>query len=117
MPNQSSAIFAVAGTNLDIGLHPFYAIVTRNDGQQYRTETKWIRLIGAEQPFNLAITSPPTTLRWTATAGRSFDILSATNLTDVFQSRGSLIPTNSAALWVETNLPSVKRFYRVRVSP
>jgi uncharacterized protein (TIGR03790 family) len=114
---QSSTIFSVIGSNLDVGLHPFYAVVTRSDGQQYRTETKWIRIIDTEPPFNVMITSPPTTLFWAATAGRSYDILSATNLTDVFQVRASLTPTNSAARWIETNPASVKRFYRVRVSP
>ena len=35
--NLSSATFAVAATNLGVGLHPFYAVVTRSDGKQYRT--------------------------------------------------------------------------------
>src|SRR6266702_3232985 len=48
---QSSATFSVAGTNLGLALHPFYAIVTATDGKQYRTDTKWIRLIGADSPF------------------------------------------------------------------
>ena len=57
--NLSSATFAVAATNLGIGLHPFYAVVTRSDGKQYRTETKWIRIGGSEPPFGLTMTALP----------------------------------------------------------
>jgi uncharacterized protein (TIGR03790 family) len=44
---QSSVTFAVPGTNLDVGLHPFYAVVSATSGKQYRTQTKWIRLTTA----------------------------------------------------------------------
>jgi hypothetical protein len=115
--NQPSASFSVPATNLDVGLHPFYALVTRNDGKQYRTETKWIRIIDAEPPFNIAISNPPPTLSWNATAGRSYDILSTTDLQLLFQPWATIIPSNSAARWVETNFNSPQRFYRVRVSP
>lgn len=115
--NQSNALFAVAGTNLDIGLHPFYAIVTRNDGQKYRTDTKWIRLIGAEPPLQLTITASPTALHWNATAGRSYDILTTLNPGFPFGLRDTLVPTNSGANWIETNISSQTRYYRIRVSP
>jgi hypothetical protein len=51
--SQPSAVLSVAATNLGIGLHPFYALVTRADGKQYRTETKWIRILGAEPPLRV----------------------------------------------------------------
>jgi uncharacterized protein (TIGR03790 family) len=114
--NAPSAVFSVAGTNLDLGLHPFYAIITASNGQQYRTETKWIRLIGPENPFVLSISNPPPTLSWPATAGRSYDILSATALANPFQPSATLIPPSTAALWTETNPPAAQRFYRVRTS-
>ena len=114
--NQSSVIFSVAGSYLSLGLHPFYAIVTASNGQQYRTATIWIRLIGTEPPFNVAISTPPPTLSWPATAGRSYDILSATNVTDVFQAGATVIPSNSAAQWTDTNPAAPQRFYRVRTS-
>ncbi|HWX18859.1 MAG TPA: TIGR03790 family protein [Candidatus Binatia bacterium] len=114
--NQSNALFAVAGTNLGIGLHPFYALVTASSGKQYRTQTKWIRLIGADAPFPIAITNPPPTLLWPAAAGRGYDVLSTTNLATPFQLTTSLVPSNSAARWADTNLPSPQRFYRVRSS-
>ena len=114
--NQSSATFSIPGTNLGVGLHPFYAIVSGAGGKQYRTETKWIRLVAAESPFRVAITGPSRTISWPATAGRSYDILSAINLTNTFQVRQTVTPSNSAAQWVDTNAPGPQRFYRVRTS-
>jgi hypothetical protein len=113
--SQSSATFSINGTNLGIGLHPFYAIVTDTNNKKYRTDTKWIRLIGADVPFSVSITSPPK-LSWPATAGRSYDILSQTNLTNTFQLRATVTPSNSLGQWSETDLSSPQRFYRVRTS-
>jgi uncharacterized protein (TIGR03790 family) len=112
--NQATATFAVAATNLGVGLHPFYAVVTRSDGRQYHTETKWIRIGGPEPPFGLTLTAPPPALAWPATAGRLYEVLSATNLTAAFQSRGTVAPTNSPGLWTETNPGAPQKFYRVR---
>src|ERR1051325_5287726 len=117
---QSNALFSVAGTYLGLGLHPFYALVTASNGKQYRTETKWIRLVSVppfvEPSFSIAITSPPPTLLWPATAGRSYDILSTTSITNSFQLRAALVPSNSPAVWAETNTSARQRFYRVRTS-
>ena len=115
--SQSSAVFSVAGTNLGLGLHPFYALVTRADGKQYQTETKWIRLIGADSPFRLAVAPRSAALSWTATAGRSYDVLSATNITDTLAVRNSVTPTNAAGKWADTNSAAPQQFYRVRTSP
>ena len=112
---QSSALFSVAATNLGIGLHPFYALVTRADGKQYRTETRWIRIIGLEPPFALSIIGPAPTLEWPATAGRRYEVMSTTNLANTFLLRDALTPSNSAAHWSETNNLTPQRFYRVRV--
>lgn len=43
--NQSAATFAVSGSILGAGLHPFYAVITTSDGRQYRTATRWVRLV------------------------------------------------------------------------
>jgi len=67
--NQTNAFFSVAGTNLGLGLHPFYAVVTDGAGDQYRTATTWIRLIGPEPPLALSASYPPVRLSWTSTAG------------------------------------------------
>jgi uncharacterized protein (TIGR03790 family) len=115
--NQSSAVFSVAATNLGIGLHPFFALVTRDDGKQYRTQTKWIRIIGPDPPFPVSVTGPAPTLAWPATAGRRYDILIATNITDTFGLWASVTNTNCAGQWVETNAIAGQRFYRLRVSP
>jgi len=112
---QSNVVFSIAGTNLDLGLHAFYAIVTLNNGQPYRTETKWIRLVGATPSFSLMVTNPPPTFAWPALAGRAYEVLSATNITDTFQSRGFITPTNSLGIWMETNA-APHEFYKIRAS-
>ena len=114
--NQPSAVFAVAGTNLGLGLHPFYALVTANNGRQYRTETKWLRLVGQDAPFRVSLAAPPPRLTWPAAAGRSYDILSATNANQALQPGASVIPSNSAAQWTDPNPAAARRFYRVRTS-
>jgi hypothetical protein len=110
----ASVVFPVAATNLGVGLHPFYALVTRADGKQYRTETKWIRLVGAETPFSLSVLDEVPTLSWPAAAGRRYEVMSTTNLTAAFLLRDVLTPSNSAAQWSETNHASQQRLYRVR---
>ncbi len=113
---QSNVIFSVFGTNLGLGLHPFYAIVTANSGKQYRTDTKWIRLIGAETPFVLSITNPPPTIAWTATAGRRYEILSATDIINGFVLRDTITASNTSARWSEPSVGPPRRFYRVRTA-
>jgi uncharacterized protein (TIGR03790 family) len=111
---QSNALFSVPGAALGVGLHPFYALVTPVSGKQYRTETKWIRLVGPEPAFRVTITAPPPRLAWPATAGRHYDILSATSVTNSFQLQDSLTPSNSTAQWTDINPALAQRFYRVR---
>jgi hypothetical protein len=111
--NLSSATFAVAATNLGVGLHPFYAVITRSDGVSYRTATQWIRIGASEPPFSLKITAPPPTLFWPATAGQLYQVLSATNLTDAFQLRDAVAPSNSAGLWIDTITGAPQQFYRI----
>ena len=43
--NQAPATFAVPGSNLGVGLHPFYALVETTNGKQYRTATSWVHLV------------------------------------------------------------------------
>lgn len=111
--NVDSATFAVAGSYLGIGLHPFHALVTRSDGQQYRTATQWIRVVGPEPPLNVSALGPAPTLTWPASAGRAYQVLSATNLTHIFIPRAEVRPTNSIGQWSETNNSAPQRYYRV----
>jgi len=113
--NTSPAYFSVAGTSLGLGLHPFYAIVTAG-GIQYRTATTLIRLIGTEPQFSITPTYPPLTLSWTATAGRAYEILSATNVNGPYQTNATLTPSNSTAMWTDTNSPAKAKFYSVQTS-
>ncbi len=118
--NQSAAVFAVAGTNLHIGLHPFYALVTRDDGRQYRTETRWVRLVSPdfpEPPITLTVSAPPPVLTWPATVARTYEILAASDLHAPFLSRATLTATQTPAIWVDTNAPAAQQFYRVRFVP
>ena len=112
--NLATAVFSLAATNLHVGLHPFYALVTRTDGKQYRTETKWIRIVGDEPPFSLKVLDATPTLSWPATAGRRYEVLSATNVTGTFTLRDAVTPSNSQAIWSETNNSAAQRFYRVK---
>ena len=101
---QSSANFSVPGTNLDVGLHPFYALVSASNGSQYRTETKWIRLLGPDAPFTVSLTAPPPQVAWPATAGRSYDILSAPAPASPFQlAMPPWTPASPFGLWTDTN--------------
>lgn len=112
--NVDSAVFSVPANYLGIGRHPFYAVVTRSDGKQYRTQNLWLRIVGAEPPFAVTALAPLPTLTWPATAGRSYSILSATNATDSFTLRDGIVPTNAVGIWSETNHATQQRFYRVR---
>lgn len=114
--NQSAAVFSVAASQLGIGLHPFYCLVTRADGAAYRTETKWIRIGGTEPPFWLSVAGAAPTLSWPATAGRRYEVLSTTNVANAFSVRDAVTPTNSAGRWSETNNTAPQRYYRVRTS-
>jgi uncharacterized protein (TIGR03790 family) len=114
--NTSNATFAVSASNLGIGLHPFYAIVTDTSGNQFRTGTEWLRIVGTDTPFAIALQSPPPTLTWPATAGRSYDVLTASNIIGGFSPTATLVPSNSAAQWTDTNNPAAQRFYRIRTT-
>ena len=113
---QASASFLVPGANLDVGLHPVYALVTASNGNQYRTETKWIRLLGPDAPFSVSITAPPAQLTWPATASRSYDILSASGPGAPFQLEATVTPAGPLGLWTDTNAIGTREFYRVRTS-
>jgi hypothetical protein len=93
---QSNAIFSVVGTNLGSGLHPFYAIVTGTNGKQYRTETKWIRFVGTEPPFQISIAAqgvPPPMMSHASLVGGSFSVSASTAL----EGNYSLVYKNSIA--------------------
>ena len=111
--NLSAATFTVAATNLGIGLLPFYAVVTRSDGKQYRTGTKWIRIGGAEPPFGLthdraAAGHYLAGHRWTALSGVERD-----EHHRHIPVADSVTPSNSPGLWIDTITGAPQQFYRV----
>ena len=111
--NQVQATFSVPGALLGAGLHPLYTVVTAANGAQYRTETKWVRLISGQAPFALAIAGNPPTLSWPAVAGRAYEVFSTDDLFNSFELRETVVPTNDAGWWSEGARPSTNRFYRV----
>jgi hypothetical protein len=113
---QPSALFNIAGTNVGVGLHPFYATVTASTGTQYRTQMIWVRFFETEPPFPVSISMPPLKLTWPATPGKTYNILSSTNLTIPFQVRDSVTVSNSLGQWAETNSTARQRFYRVQTT-
>lgn len=115
--NESAGVFSVPASQLGIGLHPFYCLVTRADDKSYRTETKWVRVIGNEPPFSLSVAGTAPTLSWPATAGRRYEVLSTTNVATGFSVRGAITPTNALGQWSETNNAASQRHYRVRATP
>ncbi|HTL55094.1 MAG TPA: TIGR03790 family protein [Candidatus Limnocylindrales bacterium] len=115
--NQANATFSVSGSYLGAGLHPFYAMVTAASGAQYRTETKWIRLLTDESGFPVTITGKPPLLSWPALPGRRYDILSAARPEAQFQLRQSFVATNQLGEWLEGSGGIESNcFYRVRSS-
>lgn len=113
---QISATFSVPGVWLGVGLHPVYAVVTTDSGQQYKTETLWIRFVTAQDAFPISIVSPLPTLSWPAVPGASYDILETTDLAASFTWRDTLTATSAVANWTDTNSAAPQRFYRIRTA-
>jgi uncharacterized protein (TIGR03790 family) len=112
--NQQSAVFVAPSAFLGVGLHPFYAVVTDTAGNQYRTQTDWLRLIPS---FNLTISNGPLALSWPAVPGQQYDVMATTNLAKAFQVVGSVTATNSTVQWPLAVPVGAGNFYRVRLSP
>ena len=110
--NQPSAVFTASFTTLGVGLHPFYAIATDQQGHTYRTETQWYRF----PLVALRASGPPWAITWPVLPGIRYDILAAADAGGPFQTVASITPTNSPATWPlsPTNSGS---FYRVRAYP
>ncbi len=119
--NLSSANFGVSAASLGLGQHPFYAVITTTGGQKYRTANFTMRLVGFEDTIPLQILGPtPIQLNWPGTAGRRYDVLSATQMTNTFTLRTNVTASNSVnTLWIDSLLSTNESqlFYRVRVSP
>jgi uncharacterized protein (TIGR03790 family) len=112
--NQASALFTAPAATLGLGLHPFRALVTDTAGNQYQTETRWIRFV---PEFQVGITRTPLALAWAAQPGQPYDILVSTNLASPFQLAGTITPATTNGTWniAGTNGPAA--FYRVRFKP
>jgi len=111
--NQTAAVLAAPAALLGIGLHPFYAVVTDNNGLQYQTPALWEQV----PALQLSVRGPPPLLSWPAIAGRQYNIFSSTDIGGAFQTIGTVMATNAQAQWPITT-PSVGAvFFRVGVIP
>jgi uncharacterized protein (TIGR03790 family) len=111
--NQPGANFVLTATNLGLGLHPFYALITDGSGNHHRTQTVWYRII---PPITLTLTGPPLTLTWTATPGDQYNLQYTTNLTSGFQTVTTISATNTVVQWPVT-MSGQAGFYQVQLAP
>jgi uncharacterized protein (TIGR03790 family) len=120
IPDTNAAVFEVPGPWLGPGLHPFYAVVTWQDGRQYRTETQWVRVVADDfsaAPIRLEIQGPPWQVRWPAVVGKTYTLWTTTNLALPFLPHASWTATNAPAVWDEPDPSPPSRFYRVTEGP
>jgi uncharacterized protein (TIGR03790 family) len=110
--NRAAATFTLTATNLGLGLHPFYALVTDTSGHQYQTQTLWYRIFPT---ITLTLTGPPLVLTWPATLGYQYNVQAATNLLAGFQTVATLTATNTLVQWPITNNTGAE-FYRVQLN-
>jgi uncharacterized protein (TIGR03790 family) len=111
--NQAAANLVVAATDLGLGLHPFYALVTDAVGDHYRTQTVWYRIVPAI-PLTLAGTPP--VLSWPTTMGGQYFLQYTTNLANGFETVATIAATNTIVQWPVT-VASPAGFYRVQLAP
>jgi uncharacterized protein (TIGR03790 family) len=111
--NQPAAVFNVSAAYLGLGLHPFYALVTGQNGNSYRTRTVWYRILPV---ITLTLTGTPPMLTWMAVPGCEYDLQSTTNLASGFQTVATIVATNSVIQW-PVNLSGTAGYYRVQLDP
>jgi hypothetical protein len=112
--NQSTAVMRAPSAMLGEGLHPFYLVVTGSLGNEFQTQTTWIRLVPS---FALSLRAAPPAVSWPAIIGQRYDILTATNLSSSYQVFGSLVATSAVAQWPLAAPGPGSVFYRVRLAP
>jgi len=110
--NQAATTFTLTATNLGLGLHPFYALITDTSGNQYQTQNLWYRIFPA---ITLTLAGKPPVMSWPATLGWQYNIQATTNLQAGFQTVATLTATNSLVHWPITNNTGAQ-FYRVQLN-
>ncbi len=111
--NQAAAVFNLSAAYLGLGLHPFYALVTDQAGNRYRTQTAWYCILPA---ITLTLTGTPPVLSWPAIPGRQYELQSTMNLAAAFQTVTTIAATNSVIQWPVTTTGGAG-FYRVQLDP
>jgi uncharacterized protein (TIGR03790 family) len=110
--NLSTAVFSASVTNLGIGVHPYFALVTDAAGHRYQTQTFWSTF----PVITLTLTRPPLALAWPAIIGRQYELQSTTNLTAPFAPVATITATNSLIAWPLSAAGSAN-FFRVKLAP
>jgi len=110
--NQTSAVLTAPSSDLGLGMHPFYAIITDSSGRQYQTQKVLIRLIPS---FRLSISISPPVLSWPTIPGQTYEILATTDLLNVPQPVTSITATNSEIRWPIPDSGLSSTFYQVRL--
>jgi hypothetical protein len=108
--NAATAVFGISASYLGLGLHPFYAVVTDLDGDQFQTATVSYRIV---PEINLTVTGQPPVLAWPALPNHQYYLQFATNLFTGFQTLTAITATNSTVQWPIT-LGGAAGFYRVQ---
>ncbi len=111
--NQATAGFTLVATNLGLGLHPFYALVTDQLGHRYQTPTLTYRLF---PPITLALAGVPPVLSWPATLGYQYAVQATTSLPGSFQTVATITATNTLVHWAWSPTNGAA-FYRVLLVP
>jgi uncharacterized protein (TIGR03790 family) len=111
--NQPEAVINVSAAYLGLGLHPFYALVTGQNGNSYRTPTIWYRIFPA---ITLTLTGAPSMLTWAAVPGLEYHLQSTTSLASGFKTMTTIVATNSVIEW-PVNLSGTAGYYRVQLDP
>jgi uncharacterized protein (TIGR03790 family) len=109
--NQSAALFTVTATNLGLGLHPFYALVTDQAGHRYQTAT----VTSFFPVISLTLAGTPPVLAWPAALDHQYDVQFTTSLASGFQTVATLTASNNSTLQWPVPLTSPAGFYRVRL--
>jgi len=108
--NAATAVFPISASYLGLGLHPFYAVITDANGNQFQTATVSYRIIPV---INLTVSGIPPVLTWSALPTHQYYLEFATNLVTGFQTLATITATNSLMQWPVT-AGDPAGFYRVQ---
>ena len=111
--NQQVAHFNVPLSFLGVGVHPFYALLTDQFGNQFRTQTTYLHVLPS---ISLTIAGTPLMLSWSAVPGLQYDVLSAMNVLGPFTHVDTVTATSTTAQWLVTPNAAGQTFFRLQLA-